>query len=192
MDIIVRVPKDQIGHFWEEPPADAAYEYWRLPSKPSKTTGASDDRIWFVIDGQIVAAASILGFWDDPEIRVFWSVSEFKKLDAPVKAEKVPFRGYLYMPIPPDSVTYWCGWNVPEGIPKSSIVRKWPEGMKGWESGIGDGYTTWVARIEAPTPARAEAMIRSCYHKGSERIEMRWEPKAQERDWWPPGGRFPR
>lgn len=87
--------------------------------------------------------------------------------------------------------TYWCGWEVDNDIPQSHMVDRWPDGMKGWESGFADGFTTWVARVDAHSAKEAERIVRNCYGKSGPKIRMRWEPEQNALGYRPSGGRFP-
>lgn len=87
--------------------------------------------------------------------------------------------------------TYWCRYEVPDLIPEGHMLEAWPKGMKGWVSGFSDGVTIWCARVDAETPEDAERVIRSCYTKSGDDIEMSWEPEGHELGWRPGGGRFP-
>lgn len=87
---------------------------------------------------------------------------------------------------------WWCGWNVPNDIPEEHMAAAWPEGMRGWCTGHSEGYTTWVARVEAEAAEYATEVVIGCYGKSARRIDSRWEPKAKPDGWWPESGRFPR
>lgn len=87
--------------------------------------------------------------------------------------------------------TFWVGWDVDDRIPQDHMVKKWPEGMKGWNSGFGDGYALYTGRVVADTAEAAETIVRSCYGSSGAQIRMRWDPEQHELDWRPTGGRFP-
>lgn len=86
--------------------------------------------------------------------------------------------------------TFWCGWEVPDGVPDEHMVEAWPAGMKGWLSGSGDVFSTWVGRVDAASAEAAEKIVRGCYGKSGRRIRMRWEPEKNALG-YRPGGRFP-
>jgi hypothetical protein len=87
--------------------------------------------------------------------------------------------------------TFWCGWEVDDAIPQSHMKKGWPEGMKGWETGFSETFSTWVARVDASDAAEAKRIIRGCYGKSGRRIRMRWDPEKNAHGYRPPPGRFP-
>lgn len=87
--------------------------------------------------------------------------------------------------------TFWCRWEEPNGIPDKHMVTNWPRVMKAWLSGYGPESRIWCARVDAETPEDAERIIRGCYGKSRDVIEMSWEPEANPLGWRPSGGRFP-
>lgn len=102
-DIVVKVPKSEEAHFWEEHDPDSD-EWWTLASKPKHCQ--EGDFIWFELQGQIVAKAQIE--WIDTKSRhcdatdrewkgvhVGWSSSKFIKLDSPKEGVGV-WRGFRY------------------------------------------------------------------------------------------------
>lgn len=86
--------------------------------------------------------------------------------------------------------TYWVGWNAPFDIPDEQMVEVWPRGMKGWCTGEGDDYSTWVARIDAVSAAGAIETLRSCYGHSADRVSLRWEPSELPFGWRHPSERF--
>ena len=87
---------------------------------------------------------------------------------------------------------YWCGFEVPDDIPEEHKLEEWPAGVPGaWLTGEGDGYTTWVASVDAESAEAAEAVLRSCFGPSREEITMRWEPRECPKGWEPPKDRFP-
>lgn len=93
---------------------------------------------------------------------------------------------------------WWCGWNVPDAVPNEHMVERWPEGMKGWRTGYGDDYTTWVAVVMANTEEEAWNTILSCYGESAGEISERFgcqtiDPtKVGGDDRFPGKGRFVR
>lgn len=87
--------------------------------------------------------------------------------------------------------TYWCGWEVPFGVPDEHIVARWPEGMRGWISGESCTRVIWVGRIDAESADKAWSIVLGCYGESADKIEQRWEPKPNELGWRPNNGRFP-
>lgn len=70
--------------------------------------------------------------------------------------------------------TFWVGWEVDDEIPGEHMVSSWPDGMKGWRSGIGEDYTTYTGRVTAGTAREAETIspwsLRRERHKNSHAV----------------------
>lgn len=86
--------------------------------------------------------------------------------------------------------TWWVGWEVPDMVPEENAVETWPDGMRGWLSGHGNGYKTWTGRVDAPSAAEAWATVLRCYGPSCGDIKQRWEPRQHPLG-WRPGDRFP-
>lgn len=84
---------------------------------------------------------------------------------------------------------YWCGWNVPFGLPLDDLAEKWHPRMTGWCTGESDTYATYTGAVWATSPDAAMAIVRSNYGKHAARIDERWEPEVKPDD-FDPGDRF--
>lgn len=104
-DIVVRVPKPELEHFWHEPPAGSD-EFWTLQNTPKKL--AIDEHIWFAHDGHLVARAKVSriesGEWICSSTgrpwrgcHVAWAASDFQKLEPPIPLARGPVRGFAYL-----------------------------------------------------------------------------------------------
>lgn len=102
-DILVRVPKREIEHFWE-PIGPDRVAWWTLSRAP-KDCGVGDT-IWFQIEDEVVASAKVT-FVDTEErecdstgrawngVHLGWEGGTLKKLDKARKGEKLT-RGFMY------------------------------------------------------------------------------------------------
>lgn len=62
-----------------------------------------------------------------------------------------------------DLKLWWVGWTVPDEVPDKHMVRKWPAGIRGWHTGYGEGYTTWVAAVWAADAGKARDTALGCF-----------------------------
>ena len=85
---------------------------------------------------------------------------------------------------------FWVGWEVPDDTPDEHMVLTWPEGMKGWCSGSGDDYTTWVGIVFAEDAQAAWAKVLSCYGESADCIRDR-DFTSEMTKQPPENGRFP-
>ena len=106
-DVIVRVPKSEIEHFWEEVPG-ARIEWWTLGRRP--TQFLRGDFVFFAIGDEVVACASgayhVSGELHSDDGRTWhgehlvWPVHYFQKFDRPLPLSaigtQVP-RGFAYV-----------------------------------------------------------------------------------------------
>lgn len=106
-DVIVRVPRKEEAHFWEEPPK-GNLEYWKLGTPP--TQFLNGDRVYFALGDSIVAQARFAwrseGNLESEDGRTWkghflvWAAKDFVKLPKPVPLSalnlKVP-RGFAYV-----------------------------------------------------------------------------------------------
>jgi len=86
---------------------------------------------------------------------------------------------------------FWVGWTFPDEHQEDKrIASSWPKGVKGWTTGYGHDYTTWVGRVEAESAEEAESLVLSMYGELASHVEWRWSP--EEKPWgWKPSDRFP-
>jgi hypothetical protein len=105
MDILVRVPKKEVAHFWDDAPSEATHEFWSLARVPKSLK--VHDRIWFQIEDEVVAYAVVSSIaergtetclsthrgWTG--CLVYWPVEAFHKLARPQLGHKI-MRGYMY------------------------------------------------------------------------------------------------
>jgi hypothetical protein len=115
-DIIVRVPKKEVEHFWED--TLLAYEFWALGRTPVDLKVGNF--IWFQIDKQIVARAPVDSIGGSAANNlvdknadtqqsitcettgrrytgclVFWRSTDFEKLNHPLPGTNLQ-RGFCY------------------------------------------------------------------------------------------------
>ena len=75
-----------------------------------------------------------------------------------------------------DDFTWWCGWEVPHGIPSEDLPASWPQGVTAWRSGGSSRYSTYVGAVRAPSAGAAWDLVRSSYGKHGITLRPRWEP----------------
>lgn len=106
-DIVVRVPKTEVEHFWEEVPG-ATIEWWTLGRRPTRFR--QGDFVFFAIGDEVVACVSgarhVSGELHSDDGRTWhgehlvWPPHYFQKFDVPVPLSatgtKVP-RGFAYV-----------------------------------------------------------------------------------------------
>ncbi len=104
MNILVRVPKSEEEHFWEDTPG-AIYEWWTLGKTPTKLKPG--DYIYFQIKDKIEARAFIHSIQKGDQscdatdrlwkgVHIIWPISAFEKLDAPLPGLPLT-RGFCYV-----------------------------------------------------------------------------------------------
>lgn len=104
-DILVRVPRSEIEHFWADHDGDT--EWWTLGRKPTKFLVG--DWVFFALGNEVVAyardAKPVSGKLDSDDGRtwfgehVVWQASKFAKLETPIPLPDVKLqvpRGFAY------------------------------------------------------------------------------------------------
>ncbi len=71
---------------------------------------------------------------------------------------------------------FWCGWEVPDGLPLEDFAESWPDDMRGWCSGYGEDHQTYVGMVFAEDADAARDLVLSCYGRHAAQIGERWEP----------------
>ena len=108
-DIVVKVPRDEVDHFWHEllPSGDREVEeFWHLPAPPRRC--GAGDWIWFQVGDQLVARARIDRVHPKASriceltgrkwkgALVFWAAHDFEKLEHPMPGIPKFTRGVRY------------------------------------------------------------------------------------------------
>ena len=102
-DIIVRIPEDQLQHFWNDKGETALTAFWRFPFRPRQAR-EDEDYIWFVTRAGVVAGAAIYRITDekidspDPSGKwnVEWIGNWMVELDPPEASVQFASRGFRY------------------------------------------------------------------------------------------------
>ena len=115
MDIIVTVPKGELGNIEKEDAwiaemhkqGKTTFSFWSMPRKPVDIK--EGDRVYFVVDGFVTCYHEFIGFVYDFTCEVtgrFWSGLNLKMRNPPIWLKKPfpmkGFRGFHYVrePIP--------------------------------------------------------------------------------------------
>lgn len=102
-DILVRVPKGEVDHFWDEIP-DGNVAWWTLSSTPRRfETG---EHVYFQIGNEVVARARVEEIRVDERVcedtgrtwkgcHLVWSKGALERLPSPCEGTKLT-RGFCY------------------------------------------------------------------------------------------------
>lgn len=108
MNILVRVPKSEVEHFWEkfEIEGEELDEFWSLSKMPKNALRL--EYIYFQIGKEIVARAKICGLAINEELclstrrswtgcQVYWHQKDFEKIE-PLPGKNLT-RGFCYLEV---------------------------------------------------------------------------------------------
>jgi hypothetical protein len=87
---------------------------------------------------------------------------------------------------------WWVGWTVPDDVPDEHMSESWPGGMKGWRTGSGEDYSTWVGVVRARNKRGAWKVVLSCYGESAARVGERFDTREMDpEEQSAPSDRFP-